>query len=112
MVFVRSHINYISVSLDLQYQTSQTAEWFASVYFEEQNIHTQSGDGELMLTILASYAQEESRSASENCLWRIKERFKNGEPVGFFTMFGYRFEGGRPRRCADKEREVHGGGLF
>ena len=37
------------------------------VYFEEQNIHSMSGDGELMLTILASYAQEESRSVSENC---------------------------------------------
>ena len=32
------------------------------IYFEEQNIDTMSGDGELMLTILASYAQEESRS--------------------------------------------------
>ena len=30
------------------------------IYFEEQNIHTMSSDGELMLTILASYAQEES----------------------------------------------------
>lgn len=36
------------------------------VYFEEQHIHTISADGELMMTILASYAQEESLSASEN----------------------------------------------
>ena len=36
------------------------------VYFEEQNIHSMSADGELMLTILASYAQEESLSVSEN----------------------------------------------
>ena len=42
------------------------------VFFEEQNIHTMSADGELMLTILASYAQEESRSVSENMKWRIK----------------------------------------
>ena len=48
------------------------------VYFEEQNIHTMSGDGELMLTILASYAQEESRSVSENCKWRIREKFSQG----------------------------------
>lgn len=32
------------------------------VYFEKENIHSMSGDGELMLTILASFAQEESRS--------------------------------------------------
>ena len=48
------------------------------VYFQEQNIHSMSGDGELMLTILASYAQEESRSVSENCLWRIRKRFASG----------------------------------
>ena len=34
------------------------------VYFEKENIHSISGDGELMLTILAYFAQEESRSVS------------------------------------------------
>ena len=47
------------------------------VFFEEQNIHTMSADGELMLTILASYAQEESLSASENQKWRIRKAFEN-----------------------------------
>lgn len=50
------------------------------VFFEEQNIHSLSADGELMLTILASYAQEESLSASENQKWRIKRNFENGMP--------------------------------
>lgn len=36
------------------------------IFFEKQNIHTLSSEGELMLTILASYAQEESFSAREN----------------------------------------------
>lgn len=48
------------------------------VYFEEQNIHTISKDGELLLTILASYAQEESRSVSENMKWRVKKNFEEG----------------------------------
>lgn len=52
------------------------------VFFEEQSIHTISADGELMLTILASYAQEESRSASENQKWRIKRNFEQGIPFG------------------------------
>lgn len=43
-----------------------------SVYFEEQSIDTTTADGELMLSILASYAQEESLSASENQKWRVK----------------------------------------
>ena len=64
------------------------------VYFEEQNIHTIRSDGELMLTILASYAQEESRSASENQKWRIKKNFENGMPwCG--RMLGYRIKDGQ-----------------
>lgn len=63
------------------------------VYFEEQRIHTISADGELMMTILASYAQEESLSASENQKWRIKHSFEAGRPWNC-TMLGYRNENG------------------
>lgn len=55
------------------------------IFFEKENIHTLSTDGELMLTLLASFAQEESRSTSENVKWRIP----NGG-----SMLGYRFEDG------------------
>ncbi len=64
------------------------------VYFEEQNIHTISSDGELMLSILASYAQEESRSASENQKWRIKKNFQEGQPWGAL-VYGYVCEKGK-----------------
>ena len=60
------------------------------VFFEEQNIHTMSADGELMMTILASYAQEESLSASENQKWRIRKGFENGELVNLRFLFGYK----------------------
>jgi site-specific DNA recombinase len=63
------------------------------VYFEEQNIHTQSSEGELMMTILASYAQEESLSASENQKWRIRHSFEDGRPWNC-TMLGYRNKDG------------------
>ena len=63
------------------------------VFFEEQNIHSLSADGELMLTILASYAQEESRSASENIKWRVRHGFENGRTWNA-TVLGYRFDGG------------------
>ncbi len=65
----------------------------ADVYFEEQNIHSASADGELMLSILASYAQEESLSASENQKWRIRHNFENGMPWNG-TMLGYRYDNG------------------
>lgn len=60
------------------------------VYFEEQNIHSLSSDGELFLAILASYAQEESRSASENQKWRVRDKFRNGIPWSG-TILGYRY---------------------
>ena len=59
------------------------------VFFEEQNIHTMSAEGELMMTILASYAQEESRSASENQKWRVRHGFENGELMNLRHLFGY-----------------------
>ncbi len=58
------------------------------VYFEEQNIHSMSSDGELMLTILASYAQEESLSVSENQKWRIRRDFQQGR-ICNMRMLGY-----------------------
>ena len=59
------------------------------VYFEEQNIHTLSTDGELILTILSSYAQAESLSASENQKWRVRQAFENGELMNWRFMLGY-----------------------
>lgn len=59
------------------------------VYFEKENIHSMSGDGELMLTILASFAQEESRSVSENCKWRIRRQFQEGIPYTI-NILGYK----------------------
>lgn len=61
------------------------------VYFEKEDMHSISPDGELLVTLLAMYAEEEARSASENQRWRIVKRFENGEPwVG--KMLGYRLE--------------------
>lgn len=63
------------------------------VFFEKENIHTLSTDGELMLTLLASFAQEESRSASENQRWRIRKMFEQGRP-NTGRMLGYRLKDG------------------
>lgn len=60
-------------------------------YFEKEDMHSISPDGELLVTLLAMYAEEEARSASENQRWRIGKRFENGQPwVG--KMLGYRLE--------------------
>lgn len=51
------------------------------VRFEKENISTLSGHGELMLTVLSSFAEEESRSVSENIKWRYRKKFEKGELV-------------------------------
>ena len=60
------------------------------VFFEEQNIHSNSGEGEMILTLLASFAQEESRSVSDNMKWRIKKEFENGAIWGGRSSLGYK----------------------
>ena len=63
------------------------------IFFEQENIHSLSAEGELMLTILSSYAQEQSRQVSENCKWRIRKDFQEGKPnIG--KLLGYRLKDG------------------
>ena len=50
-----------------------------SVFFEKENIWTFDSKGELLITIMSSLAQEESRSISENLKWGIRKRFEAGE---------------------------------
>ena len=59
------------------------------VFFEENKIHSLQAEGEVLLTILSSYAQAESYSASENQKWRIRKAFQNGEVVNWHFMYGY-----------------------
>ncbi|MDO5722418.1 MAG: recombinase family protein [Actinomycetaceae bacterium] len=59
-----------------------------SVRFERENIDTATADGELLLTLLASFAQEESRSLSENVKWSIRKRFTQGGTNSFW-IYGY-----------------------
>lgn len=62
------------------------------VWFEKENIHTMSGEGELMMTILASFAQEESRSISDNIKWHFRKKFEQGKPHAKFFVYGYRWQ--------------------
>ena len=79
--FARNTVTLLSTVREL-------ADLGIEVYFDEQNIYSLSSDGELMLSILASYAQEESRSVSENIKWRIRNDMERGKtkPV---KVYGY-----------------------
>ena len=64
------------------------------VYFEKENLHSISPDGELLLTLMAAFAESESESMSENVKWGLREAYKKGQaeslPLGKF--YGYKQE--------------------
>jgi len=61
------------------------------VYFEKEQIWTFDSKGELLLTIMSSLAQEESRSISENVTWGRRKQFSNGKySVAYSQFLGYR----------------------
>lgn len=89
MIITKSISRFARNTVTLLEEVRQLKLIGVDVYFERENIHSISGDGELMLTVLASFAQEESLSVSENCKWRIRKKFENGEIVNFNKMYGY-----------------------
>lgn len=63
------------------------------VYFEKENIWTFDSKGELLLTIMSSLAQEESRSISENVTWGQRKRFSDGKvSLPYKHFLGYELE--------------------
>ena len=59
------------------------------IFFEKENIDTEHMSSELMLSILSSIAESESRSISENSKWSIKHRFEEGTYIIATPPFGY-----------------------
>lgn len=93
IVLVKSISRFARNTVDLLETVRHLKEIGVDVWFEDEGIHSMDGDGELMLTILASFAQEESRSISENCKWGIRKRYEKGEPR-HGILYGYRAKGG------------------
>lgn len=61
------------------------------VFFEKENIYTFDAKGELLITIMASLAQEESRSISENVTWGKRKRFEEGKfTLPYAQFLGYK----------------------
>ena len=75
MVITKSVSRFARNTVTLLSTVRELKELGIDIFFEEQNIHTLSADGELMLTFLASYAQEESLSVSENYKWKIYGKY-------------------------------------
>ena len=60
------------------------------VIFEKENINSLDTKGEVLLSILSSLAQDESRSISENSTWGIRRRFEQGKlHINHVKFLGY-----------------------
>ena len=61
-----------------------------SILFEKERIDTLGEASELLLTLLACFAEEESRSLSENVKWGLRKRFQSGAYRQATPPYGYR----------------------
>ena len=61
----------------------------AHICFENDGIDTRSGTSKMLFTLLAGFAEEESRSISENVKWGIRKRFESGK-AKWSKLYGYR----------------------
>lgn len=80
-------------TVDLLATVREVKDLGVAVRFEREQIDTLSADGELLLTLLASFAKEESRSLSHNVKWAIRNRYKNGG-TNSFVVYGYSWANG------------------
>lgn len=93
IILTKSISRFARNTVDLLETVRRLKDLGIEVRFEKERINSMDGDGELMLTILASFAQEESRSISDNVKWGIRKRMQSGIPNGHFRVYGYRWEG-------------------
>lgn len=92
IILVKSISRFARNTVDMLNTIRHLKDIGVEVRFEREHINTLSGDGELMLTLLASFAQAESESISRNIKWSIKKGFENGEPNTGLRCFGYNWE--------------------
>ena len=90
MVITKSISRFARNTVDSLTHIRKLKEKNIAVYFEKEGINTLEGSGELLITILSSQAQEESRNISENCRWGIVRRFEDGKVIVNHSKFmGY-----------------------
>lgn len=110
LIITKSVSRFARNTVDTLTTIRRLKEHGVEVYFEEQNIYTLDGKGELLLTIMSSIAQEESRNISENVTWGIRKRFADGKVCMPYKRFmGYRRgEDGIPKIVEAEAQIVRG----
>lgn len=81
MIITKSISRFARNTLDCLNYVRQLKELGIGVIFEKERINTLDSKGEVLLSILSSLAQDESRSISENSTWGIRRKFEQGKVV-------------------------------
>lgn len=107
LIVTKSVSRFARNTVDSLVTVRQLKEKGVEVYFEKENIYTLDSKGELLITIMSSLAQEESRSISENVTWGQRKRMADGKiSIPFAHFLGYeKGENGLPK-IVEKEAET------
>lgn len=90
LIVTKSVSRFARNTVDSLTTVRQLKEKGIEIYFEKENIWTLDSKGELLIIIMSSLAQEESRSISENVTWGQRKRFADGKvTVPFGHFLGY-----------------------
>ena len=91
LIITKSISRFARNTVDTLTTVRKLKEKGIDIFFEKENIHTLDAKGELLITIMSSLAQEESRSISENVTWGQRKRFADGKvSLPYKRFLGYR----------------------
>ena len=90
MIITKSISRFARNTLDCLKYIRQLKEKNIPVYFEKESINTMDAKGEVLITIMASLAQQESQSLSQNVKLGLQFRYQNGQvQVNHNRFLGY-----------------------
>ena len=87
LIITKSVSRFARNTVDSLTTVRKLKEKGVEVYFEKENIYTLDSKGELLITIMSSLAQEESRSISENVTWGKRKLFADGKITLPYSSF-------------------------
>lgn len=93
LILTKSVSRFARNTVDLLQCVRELQKLKVEVRFEKDGISTFNGEGELMLSLLASFAQAESESISENVKWGKRKQMQKGIIHHYTRSFGYEWKG-------------------
>ncbi|NEW66027.1 recombinase family protein [Carnobacteriaceae bacterium zg-84] len=92
MILTKSISRFGRNTIELLETIRELKQLGISVRFEKESIDTLTTDGELLITLLATLAEEESNQISSNIRWKVRKKFEQGIPHNPQPILGYRWK--------------------